>query len=1525
MSTKQRYLTLLQDDAKNTPPYLPCPVHATHKEDPIQYGSSVTMVRENGFDANLPFVDMYYDSRGRTFEGRQAHKLCLQTCHKCFRKCEKNESFFIDDDQLPYCEQCYDRRYPLNDDGQLLFRFDEVDEFQTGALWINKTSTSSVTTFVIEKVTEKRVHYYDKERDRHCVMELNRFLEANDFFSLPRGSISENRSKQAHFGQAAKQHFVREALDVPYVGPSEDGGPLISILIFHRNEETPIHIQDMVLDSEEMVECCLEVMTLWRNLGNIVFVYEHGNERFCEFRPTNAANGFRFGEAKHPGPRTRRNWGLYCAKRRRIWDLHWQDVFLIDPVMHNAIKKLILCGQAKYEAFCREKKKEVDSLLQFKVIKVKADEEEIVDPCFLDDEGKMYTNFVQVYFQKYDVNELDGRMDSMHSFINYKTGDIFSTYKTNSARIESVGEENLRGNVLENVEKTLSLNGRLIRRQHYLKRPRQSRSPYCLRMPFQWKQTLEAKVRSFFKDKAKQCEVALNVIKPILNKEENCQTFLKKDCVRALPRFFLRASDVAKIKPQRCSLLLKRFLLQHTFDWWNVWLDRSLRFSASWKLLSQKGVYDTQSAVDVLREIEFHKSCFPPVHRPKSAANGKRFGEASNPGPKVVLRFDNNEAVPGEEPTFKPEFKTVDIYLIKSEQQVRHEEDDGDVAQYPNLELTIGEQYMVPPDVHGEIYRRPIDRSGWTRRGAFVEEVHYNAWGTLVRVCRKRARQPKYMWGGSNGAPYCPRNDRNLCKIWKPKRRKKRKPKKYVVEALKRRFLKGDKVYFEVAWAGYEETTEEPRSQLMKDVPLLIEAFESRPKSAANGERFGEASHPGPKVKLNPKNVRIDTKKCVSDILKQTKIHPVHHLVEQFYNPYGIKVRKRTNAEYYIPKCEERFTSPIAFGYWEEGSQRYFGECECFLLSICTRDNKDFFDWLLDIEKELLTAAFNEKTFREYYGLTSLDECFEKARLQSRRMREKNNFRFPVRYGSRYKKLYGCTGSPLKIYQDGKDCIEKGVLKKGAYLQFEFKAHFFSLPYVLSKYNYGVVFIPWGNMIYWKERPKSAANGERFGEASHPGPTDLKRKREQELEAEIRECEARVLKMKREITDLRSNNACLGNRSIEELLDKVTKTTGSMTYENRKYQDVVFRPYDIDRETAIIWSHGKLDLSVEQRDFKDNYNYVVSRGVQPFTVLPKSIGTGTLIKSLKHLTLNFNVLEELPDAIGNLSVLEEFYMCGTREERSRIKSLPSSIVKCQMLETIVISYTELDSLPMNFGVLGNLTYLGLENNRLRSLPDSIQKLHKLRYLNIESNELTHLPEFDERSNLEEIIAYKNKLTKDSFPASIAKLKQLKKLNIAYNDIREFPNALIQLQRSLPKLWIYHKIKIAARGQVWKRRQGGYYAVILGKDENHLHLLFVSATGEWKSMWKPVTEVSEERRFLLSEFLDKYEYEGQFDGSRWKYMGAQMHGVVRVRLKDDNKVRFGKEEFDREYLYEIKSCFLIRAIFVSAPDVYEKII
>ena len=50
--------------------------------------------------------------------------------------------------------------------------------------------------------------------------------------------------------------------------------------------------------------------------------------------------------------------------------------------------------------------------------------------------------------------------------------------------------------------------------------------------------------------------------------------------------------------------------------------------------------------------------------------------------------------------------------------------------------------------------------------------------------------------------------------------------KKYVVESLEKRFKKNNRIYFTVKWKGYTETTDEPRSTLIQDVPTLVLAYE---------------------------------------------------------------------------------------------------------------------------------------------------------------------------------------------------------------------------------------------------------------------------------------------------------------------------------------------------------------------------------------------------------------------------------------------------------------------------------------------------------------------------------------------------------------------------------------------------------------------------------------------------------------------------------------------------------------------------
>ena len=73
-------------------------------------------------------------------------------------------------------------------------------------------------------------------------------------------------------------------------------------------------------------------------------------------------------------------------------------------------------------------------------------------------------------------------------------------------------------------------------------------------------------------------------------------------------------------------------------------------------------------------------------------------------------------------------------------------------------------------------------------------------------------------------------------KVWgQPKKKKMRKEvKKYTVEKLISKFQAGNnETFFKVKWDGYNDITIEPRSNLMKDIPLMIKSFEDGLASAS--------------------------------------------------------------------------------------------------------------------------------------------------------------------------------------------------------------------------------------------------------------------------------------------------------------------------------------------------------------------------------------------------------------------------------------------------------------------------------------------------------------------------------------------------------------------------------------------------------------------------------------------------------------------------------------------------------------------
>ena len=53
---------------------------------------------------------------------------------------------------------------------------------------------------------------------------------------------------------------------------------------------------------------------------------------------------------------------------------------------------------------------------------------------------------------------------------------------------------------------------------------------------------------------------------------------------------------------------------------------------------------------------------------------------------------------------------------------------------------------------------------------------------------------------------------------------------KFVISKLIKPLIKNNVAYYEVMWKGYKETTNEPREELLKDVPKMINQFEKKNK-----------------------------------------------------------------------------------------------------------------------------------------------------------------------------------------------------------------------------------------------------------------------------------------------------------------------------------------------------------------------------------------------------------------------------------------------------------------------------------------------------------------------------------------------------------------------------------------------------------------------------------------------------------------------------------------------------------------------
>ena len=105
---------------------------------------------------------------------------------------------------------------------------------------------------------------------------------------------------------------------------------------------------------------------------------------------------------------------------------------------------------------------------------------------------------------------------------------------------------------------------------------------------------------------------------------------------------------------------------------------------------------------------------------------------------------------------------------------------------------------------------------------------------------------------------------------------------------------------------------------------------------------------------------------------------------------------------------------------------------------------------------------------------------------------------------------------------------------------------------------------------------------------------------------------------------------------------------------------------------------------------------------------------------LKHLNVNKNKLNKIPDCVGALTKLETFSMC-----HNSLSQLPRTITNLINLKHVYLSDNHFKEFPLVFCGLKYLDVLDLSRNEIKCVPSEVVGLH-VTELNLNQNQITEL-------------------------------------------------------------------------------------------------------------------------------------------------------------------------------------------------------